>query len=225
MQKGKPMRSHLIRLAVVGLLAMPATIGAAAAVAAQDATPSAAAAGFPISPDPADCTGEPRSVDELLALWYGPDGSPIAAAGAAIGEAADATSLTIPVGAPADEATAAAVLETVSQIFACFEAGDPLRAYAWFSDDLSRLFGPEPGTPREDAEVFLSGEFEPEEGGEASEIVAVTDVMDLDDGRVGAFVVESSGGRFDTVYAIFERDGDRLIADEIIDFVSLEEDE
>jgi hypothetical protein len=42
--------------------------------------------------------------------------------------------------------------------------------------------------------------------------------MDLGDGQVGAFVVDESGGQLDTVYAIFEREGDRLLVDEIIDF-------
>ena len=42
--------------------------------------------------------------------------------------------------------------------------------------------------------------------------------MDLSDGRVGAFVVDESGGPLDTVYAIFERQKNRLPLDELFDF-------
>ena len=199
-------------VALVGLV-----VGDTLPAAAQDATPGAGAEQFPFSPDPAECTVEPRAADELLALWYGPDGSPVAAAATpAIEEVA--TEVTIPVGPPADGATAAAVADTVRQVFACFAAGETLRAYALFTDDLAREFGPEPGTPREEAEAFVAATPEPGAEGEAGEIVAITDVMDLADGRVGAFVVDRSAGPPDTVYAIFERDGDRLLVDEVVDF-------
>jgi hypothetical protein len=60
-------------------------------------------------------------------------------------------------------------------------------------------------------------------GGEAAagQIVAVTDVMELADGRVGAIAVERSEGGIDSVFLILERDGDRLLADELIDFAPL----
>src|SRR3712207_324981 len=112
---------------VVLLLAALAVAGGVAPVAAQDATPGAGAAQFPITPDPADCTVEPRSADELLALWYDPAGTPLAVPGTPTAE--QATSVTIPLGPPADEATAAAVVAAASEVFACFAAGDALRAY------------------------------------------------------------------------------------------------
>jgi hypothetical protein len=56
------------------------------------------------------------------------------------------------------------------------------------------------------------------EGGGDERLIAITDVMDLGEGRVGAFVVDESGGQLDTAYAIFERQEDRLLLDEIIDF-------
>ncbi len=114
----------------------------------------------------------------------------------------------------------------MQDVFACFAAGDALRAYALFTDDLARQFGPEPGTPREEAEAFLAAPLEeatPEGeavGGDAAEgqIVAVTDVMELADGRVGAFAVDRSEGELSTVYVIFERQEDRLLADEVFEF-------
>ena len=202
--------------AVVRLVCLAALAVSTAPVAAQDATPGAGAAAFPITPDPADCRVAPRSPDELLALWYAPDGSPVAAA--VTPAAAAATALTIPVGPPADEATVAGVVSTVREVFGCFAAGDFRRATALFTDDLARGFGPESGTTEEEARAFLEATPEPGVEGEAGEIVAVTDVMELGEGRVGAFVVTREAGQLDTVYAIFEGQGDRWLADTIVDF-------
>ena len=203
------------RLAASSLAAILAAV-MAAPVAAQDATPAAGAMAFPITPDPAACQVEPRSTDELLALWYTPEGSPVPAATPTWG--AQTTSLTLPVGPPADEATTNEVVGTVSEIFACFAAGDFPRATALFTEDLVRGFGGEPGTTVEDARAFL--EATPTAGMEGGDerLIAITDVMDLGDGRVGAFVVDESVGQLDTVYAVFERQADRLLVDEIIDF-------
>ena len=204
------------RLAAGSLATILAAV-MAAPVAAQDATPEAGAMAFPISPDPAACQVEPRSTDELLALWYTPEGSPVPAATPTWG--AQTTSLTLPVGPPADEVTASEVVSAVSEVFSCFAAGDFARATALFSDDLVRSFGAEPGTTVEDARAFL--EATPAAGMEGAgegRVIAITDVMDLGDGRVGAFVVDESGGQLDTVYAIFERQGDGWLVDEIIDF-------
>ena len=221
---------------LVFVVALLALLAASPRAAAQDATPAAGA--FPITPDPADSTVEPRSAEELLALWYDPEGTPLAAAATPTAE--QAAAVTIPLGPPADAATAAAVAATVSGVFSCFEAGDALRAYAHFTDDLARQFGPPPGTPREEAEAFLAAPLDDEApegatpegepvGGEAAglQIVAVTDVMELADGRVGAFIVSRDAGQLDTVYVAFERRGERLLADELVDFAPLgdEEDE
>ena len=63
-----PRFSAPLRFLFVALLAALAVTVSAAPIAAQDATPGAGAAAFPITPDPADCRVAPRSVDELLAL-------------------------------------------------------------------------------------------------------------------------------------------------------------
>lgn len=184
----------------------------ASPAAAQDATPGAGSDRFPISPDPADCTGEPMVADDLLALWYGPDGSPVP-----VEPYAEVTAVTIELGTPADEATAAAVTDAVIQVFSCFAAGDALRAFSYFTDDLARVFGPEPGTPREAAAAFLTM-IEPEDDDEAGQILAVTDASVLADGRVGVFVVERSDGAINTSYALFEQVDGRWLVDEVIEF-------
>jgi len=190
-------------------------VGGALPALAQDATPGAGTTQFPFTPDPADCTGEPRTADELLALWYAPDGSPVAVETDPVIEES-ATEVTIPIGDPADDATVAAVTDTISGVFACFSAEDMLRAYALFTDDLAQRFGPEPGTPREDAEAFLTGGGDP--GGTAGQILSITDVMTLADGRVGAFVVDETEGEVANAYVVFEQEGDRLLVDEVIEF-------
>ena len=201
----------------VGGLAVLLGLGGATALLAQEATPTAGVGLFPISPDPAACLVEPRSTDELLGLWYTLEGSPVPAATPTWG--AQTTSLTLPVGPPVDEAAATEIVRTVTEIFACFAAGDFPRATALFTEDLTRSFGGEPGTTIEDARAFLGATPIAGTEGDVQELViAITDVMDLGDGRVGAFFVDESGGQLDTVYAIFEREGDRWLVDEIVDF-------
>jgi hypothetical protein len=208
------MRRLIVSLVLCfGLLAV-GVVGPLGAVA-QEATPVADQ--FPMTPDPAACTGEAAGVEELLGLWYDAEGTPVAIGGEATPEAGiGMMAVPVPIGEPADDATRAAVIETVSQVFACFAAGDVLRAYALFTDNLARQFGPEPGTTREDAEAFLTMEPQAEEG--QGQIIAITDVMSLADGRVGAFVVDRSEGIDTTVYVMFSQEGDRLLIDDLIEF-------
>lgn len=188
---------------------------------AQDSTPETTAHDFPLVPDPALCTNEPRDPDELLNLWFPAEGSPVAD-DAMMGEMP--TEVTIPVGSPADEATADAVTTTVYGLFSCFAAGDFARALAYFTDDLALLYGPGPDESREDAAMFLQATPMAEEGADPGVILAVTDVMMLDDGRVGAFVVDSSAEGTFTVYAIFEEQEDgTYLVDEVIYFDFSEE--
>ena len=203
-----------IRVAVSSLAVAVLTTGAP--IAAQESTPEAGTTVFPLVPDPADCEIEPRPTDELLALWFTPEGSPIPPATPMMG--GDATSVMVPLGPPADEATRTELTAVISEIFSCFAAGDFARATAYFSDDLTRSFGAEPGATMEDVRAFLEATPMPEALGEPSQIVAISDVMQLSDGRIGAIVVESVGGQQDSVFAIFEHQGDRWVVDEIIDF-------
>lgn len=202
-----------LHLPVALFIALVGTvIGSTLSTGAQEATPVAG---------PIACDGPQVTPEELLDLWFGttlaPDGSPEA------DEAFDG--VVIPIGEAADEATAAEVEATVRAVFACFDAGDILRAFAYFTDDLKMQFGPEPGTTREEAEAFLTEAPEPAPPGEDSTLVAVTDVMLLDDGRVGAFVIEQSGDEFLTSYAIFENVDGQWLVDQVIEFTSGDEEE
>jgi hypothetical protein len=218
-----PIPSCRARLAALSFT-LALTVGVGTPIAAQEATPTASADAFPLTPDPDACQVEPRSTDELLALWYTPEGSPVPAATPTWG--AQTTSLTLPVGPPADEATMSEVVSAVNEIFNCFAAGDFARATSLFTEDLVRSFGGEPGTTAEDARAFL--EAPPAAGMEGDEeeiVIAVTDVMDVGDGRVGAFVVDRTGGELSTVYVIFVREEGRLLADEVFEFTPGEDGE
>src|SRR4051794_19815685 len=65
-ERGMPRANGLIVVAVVVLVGV-ALAGPPAAVLAQ---------AFPITPDPAACRVAPRATDEVIALWYGTEGSP-----------------------------------------------------------------------------------------------------------------------------------------------------
>jgi hypothetical protein len=137
----------------------------------------------------------------------------------------DAGVVTIPVGEPADEATTAEVISVVQAVFACFSAGDSLTAYGHFSENLRTLFGPEPNTPIEEAEAFLTGTPMPEDEEEVTTIVAITDVSTLPDGRIGAFVIEETGGQYLTSHATFIYEGERLVVDNVVEFTIFEDEE
>ncbi len=192
-------------VATTVVLALLALVGPGVALA-QDATPSASpAAGIA-------CTVEPRSIDELLALWFGPEGSPQAPpplASPVAGEAA------LPGGEAADDATAAAVAATLKELNACFEANQFARAFALMTDDVVRQFGPTSGETLEQVRSLLEAQAAqpvatPELTGGQTMVPPLRDVRVLDDGRVGGILVEEGP----PVFLIFERqDGRWLIAD------------
>jgi hypothetical protein len=177
----------------------------------------AAAQEFPIMPDPAACRVDPRPTDEVLSLWYDTAGNPIGpAATPSVGTAA--TLLTIPVGPSADEATIEAITTAVTDLFACFAAGDFPRALALMTDKLAQSLSPGVGASIDDARAFLEAPSEPEPAGEGPAILAVTDVMLLADGRVGAFVVIQENGVGDVAYLVFAPDGEWWLWDEDVHF-------
>lgn len=178
----------------------------------DEAAQTSAEPEFPLAADPALCTVEPRLTEDLLDIWYPPDGTPAAAAD--ITEELP-TEVTIPLGEPIDDdSIVAGVTTTVHEVFSCFAAGDYARATALFTDNLVATFGPGPDETREDAAGFLEASPVPEPEEEQTQILAITDVMLLDDGRVSAFAVDEVG----TAYVIFEQHGDRWLVDEVFEF-------
>lgn len=177
-------------------------------VDAQEATPAA----YPLTPDPADCRIEPRSIESLIAVM----GTPAAASPAA---PASPTPFVRPDGEPADAATAAAVIATVHEVFACANAGDFLRIYANFTDDYLRHFLA--GTPMNDQVIgFFTASPVPLPEAEKRIIVRFEEVQLLADGRAGVVVVldEPDDPRTEEPdYIILEQVGDRWLLDEVVE--------
>ena len=200
--------------------------GSALAAAAQDGTPVVEDDGFPIAADPSLCTVEPRDPEALLDIWFPAGATPAAAmTQAASGE------VTIPLGEPLapDETIVSGITQTVVEVLACFSAGDFPRALALFTDELVMSFGPSPGETREDVAAFLEASPVPEAESAPVELVAITNVMLLEDGRVGAFVVDREVGdetaSSETVFVIFAQGGNRWLVDEVIEFPVADGDE
>ncbi len=183
--------------------------------AADNATPRVIGREGAIIPDPAACRVEPRTADDLVTLWYGDAGTPIAVQSTPRANTAALDDVTIPVGSPADEATIATVVTTTRALFSCIVMGDIPRTYALYTDDLARRLGPTPGTTRDDAEASLAT---PGPVGEGNEIIEVAEVMVLAEGRAGAFVIDRGTRETNIAYLVFEQQGDRWLVDDIIEF-------
>ena len=169
---------------------------------AQSSTPET----YPVAPDPTECVVAPVPVEEIAALL----GTPVAA------PAASPEPFVIPEGVPADTETAAEVIATLRQVFACANAGDSLRFASLFTDDFTRgFFG---GAPLDDLLAFLSAPAQPLPEDQKRVIIRFGEVQILPDGRAGVVIVldEPDDPRTEEPdYAILERVGDRWLIDEI----------
>jgi hypothetical protein len=140
---------------------------------AQTGTP----AGYPTAPDPGQCVIESASIEEITAILGTPVAEPIESS----------TPFVPPAGSPADAETTAEVVATLHQLFACANAGDPLRVASHFTDDFVRdFFG---GAPRQDLLDFLATPPQPLPGDQQRIIVRIEEVQLLPDGRAGVVIV------------------------------------
>jgi hypothetical protein len=157
----------------VPALAILLSLAATEFVEAQPATPAA----YPVAPDPRECVVDPATVEEIGVIL----GTPVA-------EPADsATPFVRPAGEPADTENSAAVIATLRQVFACANAGDPLRVASLFTDDFVRnFFG---GVPREDLLDFLAIPPLPLPEDQKRIIIRFGEVHLLADGRAGVLIV------------------------------------
>ncbi len=195
-------------VALVTALCSLALSGPAVALV-QEATP--AAGGFPITPDPAECQVEARTVDEFVAVL-----------GAATPTTPDpvGTTVEVPLGEAADAETVAGVTATIREILACFNAGDFSRALSLFSSEAINRIAAEDPITEEELRSFLEATPQAAQAEQQSTLLALTDVMELEDGRVGALMATTDPfvGP-DTAYVIFVQENDRWRIDEIIEFL------
>jgi hypothetical protein len=168
----------LLLAALAATFVLPAT-----AYAQNDATP---AAGTPVAGevlDPALCTVEPRSAEELLAL-----ATPAASLAT---PAATPAAPEIPFGAfagtPADAKTAAAYTAFIRQFWACNGHPEFPRVLALATDEeVRRSFAPEDLIALAQP---VEGTPEPGAGHDPTTLFAVLGIEVLPDGRVGAYSV------------------------------------
>lgn len=167
----------------------------------------------PIVPQASTCTVEPRTADELIALF---------ASASPTDPVAMATTATIELGEPADAVSAQHVTETIHQAFACLNAGDYGRFLALISERTVVTHFPWVAEMLADeasaAEVMTP---HPPEAAYQQTILGIGSIAQLADGRYSAVVVGIDPGGGDDPFALYliltERDGGWMI-DEVVDF-------
>ena len=177
----------------------------AVGVAAQEASPPA---GMEF-PDPAECTVEPRSADELRVLIQ-----QAATPSAQASPAASPTPAALPPGEPADEQTVAEINATWRGFIACVNANDFPRVFAFVSDDkLRRDFVADlAGGATEEMLVEFFGATPTAHGpAERAPFLPLTDMRILTDGRVAAIGAGETG---QGEVLIFVREGERWLIDD-----------
>ena len=183
-------------------------VGGALGAGAQAGTPAAVRD----APAAKECTVEPRSEDELRALFREAAATPVLDS-----PAASRTPAIAPMGAPAEEQTVAEVSATWRQFIACISAGDQARMFALFSDDMMRrqfVVDIAFGVTEDALFAFLAATPVPLPPDQSVPIPPFDDVRVLSDGRV-AVVGPGELGRGDV--RIFVKEGDRWLLDEWFD--------
>jgi hypothetical protein len=127
---------------------------------------------------------------------------------------------TIPAGVPASPEDAAAIERVIREWLACQNAGEPLRAWALFSDGyLHRLHARQ--DPLNDAEIAALATPSPSSS-EPAMLQSISRARELPDGRLGATVTISYPAvpMPKTFFFYFTRGDDRLFIDGILGEIS-----
>jgi hypothetical protein len=204
------MRRVIGRWMIAVMTVLVSAAGGISAVAAHDEGPAT----YPVAPDPSECLVRPLAIDAVARIV----GTPLPGADAP-GPPASASpaAFTIPPGVPANSATAAEVIATLRQVFACTNGGQVLRVYALFTDEFIReFFAQTPLTP--EVAAFLAATPRPLPEEQRRIIRGFGDVQILDDGRAGVLIIldEPDDPRAEEPdYAILARVDDRWLVDEI----------
>jgi hypothetical protein len=194
-------------LAIVVALCSFVAIGVSG-VGAQD--------GSPVSdldvPASAECTVQPRSADELRALFREVAATPVL-------DSAEAspTPAVPPTGTPADEQTVAEINATWRQYIACINRGDQARMFDLMTDDMVRrqfVVDVAFGVTEDALFTYLAATPVPIPPDQSAPFVPVEDLRVLSDGRV-AVIGPGEQGRGDV--RIFVKEGDRWVLDDWFD--------
>jgi hypothetical protein len=157
-------------------------------------------------PPAEDCLVEPRTVEEMMALVTPVSGTP-----ASLGPV---SLRSIPGGNPSGAETNSDVWKTFWEVTACVNKGSLLQKYALYSDEA--ITGPgDPAYITEATRVF-SSPATPRAEDDQNALVAIWDVQDLPDGRVGALVAYGWVQSPQINYVFFRLQDSRWLIDEFI---------
>lgn len=195
------------RLTAMAAVPLTALLFTGMVAAQEPATPEADGPRGQISPE--SCVVAPAAAADVVTMLT-------------TGESA-AFQMQIPLGAPATLEDQTLVTDSVRQILACLNAGDFAREASLTTANGAKLLmgglavdGPdalaatlaEPPTARRENRLL--------------KLLAVTDVSELADGRLGAFVVLNEPTRLpegpETLLFVFAREGDTLKLDQLLGF-------
>lgn len=208
MRRPSPLHVLLMVILVAGFQVPASDVGSQ-----PDASPEPT---FPIAPDLTQCTVEPRSPESIAALL----GTPVADASLAPAQLPEPFVAEVPIGQPVEEVIWEHVVATVTEFYACFNAGDSRRAFALVSDMFLQRYAENNRLTTGQIDMLIA-DAEPVLVEVQVTILAITDVTILTDGRAGAFVVVTSEWRGpDTAYMLFVQQGKRWLLDEAIGFLT-----
>ncbi len=186
-------------IVVMGLFAM--CVGGPHLALAQGGTETTPTEDF-FTPNPSACQIEPRTLESVTALAGTPAPSSLATPSPLE-------------GVPADAGVVAAVTALAQESVACFNAGNFLAQFAFYTDDALLALIP-PGLTADDLAGFLGAPPEPLPAG-SRESVMVRAVMVLPDGHVTAYVVlRNLEGTF-TTFVTLQEQGDGYVITSDID--------
>ena len=118
----------------------------------------------------------------------------------------------LPEGSPVTDIVAIEVQQVIVEVFACLNAGEPLRSYALYTDDYLRQILP-------GADLVALSTPVPLDPEERTTILDIPDVRELPDGRVAATVLlDPALIPVDKIFVfiLIEQDGKWLI-DDVLD--------
>ncbi len=200
---------HRSSIGLVLILSLFMLQSGLAGTSAQD-TPSQIG---PITPQGSSCTVEPRTTEELIALF---------ATASPSDPVAMPTTATIVIGEQADPVSSQHVTATIHQAFACLNAGDFGRFFSLLTDrGIVTIFSWMGEVLADEASAEEAMTPNPPEAEYQQTILGIGSITQLPDGRYSAVVVslDPSGG--DAPFALYllltEQDGIWLI-DEAVDF-------
>lgn len=176
-------------------------LGMSGPALAQDATP--------IAVDPSECVVAPRTAEEVAAIWNAGDYLPDADIAAGV----------LPEGTPASDEVVSAVNATLRQMTACSNANDFPRELALMTDEGTQFFAPEGEVPVDQLDGFFQALLATPVATEEYEVfIPLTDVIVLDDGRVGGLEPDdTSDGEGNAVYIIFMQEEGVWLIDQVIE--------